>query len=141
VSVCPGSYAGLSQRWLWDYCTMYICSPIGLPDVSQAGLVPESVSIGALLFSQCNVARRSFVQSGGSRYLSFDFSWCLFSAKCGSSISARYLICGAHAVCLCTLVAILDPPLLYILTFFIGTGVCTHVLSLCGQVFYHLSLP
>jgi hypothetical protein len=33
---------------------------------------------------------------------------CGFSAKCGSSISARFLIYGAHAVCVLPLVAILD---------------------------------
>jgi hypothetical protein len=33
-----------------------------------------------------------------------------FSVKCGSSISAKFLICGAHAVCFCPLVAMLDPP-------------------------------
>jgi hypothetical protein len=33
-----------------------------------------------------------------------------FSAKGGSSISARFLIYGAHAVCLLPLVTILDPP-------------------------------
>jgi hypothetical protein len=33
-----------------------------------------------------------------------------FSAKCGSSVSARFLIYGAHVVCFCTLVTILDTP-------------------------------
>jgi hypothetical protein len=32
-----------------------------------------------------------------------------FSAKCGSSISARFLIYGVHAVSFFPLVAILDP--------------------------------
>jgi hypothetical protein len=31
-----------------------------------------------------------------------------FSAKCGSSISAKFLIYAAHAVCFCILVTILD---------------------------------
>jgi hypothetical protein len=43
-----------------------ICSSVGLLDVSQAGLDLASGSVGALLFSQCNVLRRSFVQAGGS---------------------------------------------------------------------------
>jgi hypothetical protein len=34
-----------------------------------------------------------------------------FSAKCGSSVSARFLIYGSHAVCFLPPVAILDPPL------------------------------
>jgi hypothetical protein len=33
-----------------------LCSPVGLPNVSQAGLEPVSVSVGGLLFSQCNMA-------------------------------------------------------------------------------------
>jgi hypothetical protein len=32
-----------------------------------------------------------------------------FPAKCGSSISAKFLIYRAHAVCFCILVSILDP--------------------------------
>jgi hypothetical protein len=51
-------------------------SPIGLPDVSQASLERASGGMGALLFSQCNVAWRSFVQAGGSGCQSFDSSWC-----------------------------------------------------------------
>jgi hypothetical protein len=79
--------------------------------VSQAGLELVSGSIGALLFSQCNVAWRSFVQSGvrgvGVLLLLCGF----FSAKCASSISARFLIYGAHTVCFLLLVVILAPPL------------------------------
>jgi hypothetical protein len=63
-SVCPGEYAGLSQGWLWEYCMTLICSPVGLLDVSQAGLEPASGDTGALLFSQCKVVWRSFVQAG-----------------------------------------------------------------------------
>jgi hypothetical protein len=37
-------------------------------------------------------------------------SWWFFCAKCGSSISARFLIYGAHAICFLPLVSILDPP-------------------------------
>jgi hypothetical protein len=61
--------------------------------------------MGALLFSHCNVVWRSFVQAGGS---GSRCSWCFFSAKCGFSISAKFLICGAHAVCFFPLVAISD---------------------------------
>jgi hypothetical protein len=39
-------------------------SPVGLPNVSQAGLEPLSGGLEALLFSQCNVAWRSFPQVG-----------------------------------------------------------------------------
>jgi hypothetical protein len=86
-----------------------ICSPVGLLDVSQVGLELVSGGMGALLFSQCNVAWRSFVWVGGSGCWSFDSSWCFICGKCGSSVSARFLIYRAH-ICFCTLVAILDPP-------------------------------
>jgi hypothetical protein len=46
--------------------------------ISQAGLEPASGGAGSLLFSQCNVLRRSFVQAGGSGCRSFDSSWCFF---------------------------------------------------------------
>jgi hypothetical protein len=84
-SVCPGSYAGLSQGWLWEYHITLICSPFGLLDVSQADLEPASGGSGALLFFQCNMAWRSFVQAWGSGCQCFDSSWC-FSAKCGSKV-------------------------------------------------------
>jgi hypothetical protein len=41
-----------------------------------------------------------------------------FSAKCGSSVSAKFLIYGAHAVCFLPLVAILDSPHILILFVF-----------------------
>jgi hypothetical protein len=34
----------------------------------------------------------------------------VFLPSCGSSVSAKFLIYAAHAVCSCTLVTILDPP-------------------------------
>jgi hypothetical protein len=68
-----------------------------------------SGSVQALLFFQCNVAWRSFVWAAHSGCHSFDSSSCFFSAKCGSSISAKFLIYGAHVVCFCPLAAILDP--------------------------------
>jgi hypothetical protein len=76
---------------------------------SQAGLEPAFGGEGALLLSQCKVAWRSFVQAGGLGCWSFASSWWFFSAKCGSSISAKFLICRAHSVCFLPLVAILDP--------------------------------
>jgi hypothetical protein len=48
--------------------------------VCASKVVLESVSgsAGALLFSQCNVARRNFVWARGSRCLSFASSWWFF---------------------------------------------------------------
>jgi hypothetical protein len=42
----------------------------------------------------------------------FCFFWWFFFYKCDSSISARFLIYGAHAVCFFPLVTILDPSVL-----------------------------
>jgi hypothetical protein len=53
------------------------------------------LGLGALLFSQCNLVWRSFPQAVGSGCQSFNSSWCFISAKCGSSISAIFLIYGA----------------------------------------------
>jgi hypothetical protein len=105
-SVCPGDYAGLSQGWLWEYC---MTPGAHLLDVYQADLELTSGCTGALLFSQCNVVW-SFIWARCSGCQSFN-SLCFISAKCGSSISARFLIYGAHAVCFCLLVTILDPSL------------------------------
>jgi hypothetical protein len=85
------------------------CAPVGLPDVSREDLELVSGGMGILLFSQCNVTWRRFVLAESSGCSSFDSSWCFISAKCGSSVSARFLIYGAQAVCFCTLVTILDP--------------------------------
>jgi hypothetical protein len=65
------------------------------------------VAAGALLFSWCNVVWRSFLQARGTGCQSFYSPWCFISIKCGSSISARFLIHGAHAVCFCILFATL----------------------------------
>jgi hypothetical protein len=116
VFVLQGGGISLSRRLCWfipqvgggilcDAC----CSLAGLLNVSQAGLELVSGGIGALLFSQCNMAWRSFVQAKVSGCWSFDSFWCFISTKCGTSFSARFLIYGAHVVCFCTLVASLDP--------------------------------
>jgi hypothetical protein len=54
------------------------------------------------------VAWRSFLWARGSGCRSFDSPWCCISSKCGSSISERFLIRGAHTVCFCLLVTVLD---------------------------------
>jgi hypothetical protein len=79
-----------------------------LLNVFQAGLEPMAGSTTAFLFSQCNVLWRSFPQSRGSGCWSFDSPCCFISPKCYSSISARCWSHGAHTVCFCTLVTILD---------------------------------
>jgi hypothetical protein len=42
------------------------CIPVCLPNVSQAGLDPESGGAADLLYSQCNVAWRNFPWARGS---------------------------------------------------------------------------
>jgi hypothetical protein len=57
----------------------------------------------------CNMAwSLPVLQSMGSGCWSFDSPWCFISTKHSSSISARFFIHGAHTVCFCTPVAILD---------------------------------
>jgi hypothetical protein len=77
--------------------------------ISQADLDPVSGGAGALLVSQCNVAWRSFLQAGGWGFWSFASSWWFLSAKCGSSVSARFLIYRSYTFCFLPLVAIFDP--------------------------------
>jgi hypothetical protein len=94
-SICPGSYAGLSQGWLWEYCVLLICSPV-LLDVSQAGLDLSSGGMGALLFSWCYHGMEKLCTGWGSGCLSPDSSWCFFSAKCGSSTCFLLLHSSCH---------------------------------------------
>jgi hypothetical protein len=55
----------------------------------------------ACLLFQCIVAWRSLPQARGSGCQSFSSPWCFASAKNVSSISARSLINGGHAACVC----------------------------------------
>jgi hypothetical protein len=50
------------------------------------------------------------VRAGGSRLLGFFLLLMVFPARCVSSVSARFLLYRAHAICFVTLVAILEPP-------------------------------
>jgi hypothetical protein len=111
-SVCPGGCAGLSQGWLGEFDMFGHL--FGLPNVWQAGLEPVVAALTAHLFSQCNVAWRSFPQDRGSGCQSFDSYWCFISTKCDSSISARFWSHRAHAVCFHTQVAILDQKLKFL---------------------------
>jgi hypothetical protein len=63
---------------LWEYCLLLICSPVGLPNVSQAGLELVFGGTGALLFYLCNMVWRNSVWDGGSGCRSPDSSWCFF---------------------------------------------------------------
>jgi hypothetical protein len=94
-----GGYVGLSQGWLWEY-HMSLGVHLLAARCPQAGLEVASGGAVSLLFSQCNVSWRSFPQARGLGCQSFDSSWCFFSVKCGSCISARFLIYGAHPLLL-----------------------------------------
>jgi hypothetical protein len=111
-------FAGLGQSvqgamlvYLRGGCGSRVCCLFAhlLVCISQAGLEPASDGMGALLVSQCNVVWRSFVQAGGLGCRGFGSSWWFFSAKGGSSISARFLIFRAHTICFFPLATILDP--------------------------------
>jgi NADH:ubiquinone oxidoreductase subunit 4 (subunit M) len=47
------------------------------------------------------------------KVLKFLFFLLLFSGKCGSNVSAKFLIYRAHAACFCILVAAFDVAVLY----------------------------
>jgi hypothetical protein len=85
--------------------------PVGLVGGNPASqwLGGGGVGVVAHLFFQCIVVWRSLLQARGSGCQSFSSPLCFTSAKGVSSISARSLIHGAHAVCICVPVAILDP--------------------------------
>jgi hypothetical protein len=100
-----GSYAGLSQGWLWGYHVSLICSPVGLhlPCRLGAGIwwcrSPSGFSI------YCGMG--SYVWAGGLGVLEFCLM-VVFPARCVCSISARFLLYRAHAICFLPLVTILD---------------------------------
>jgi hypothetical protein len=114
-SVCSGRVCWLIPGMAGGIPCDAWCSPVGLPNVSQAGLKPASSGAAALLFSQYNVVWRSFLWARGSGCQSFDSSWCFISAKCGSNVSEKFWSLRAHTVCFCALIAILD--LLSVLSF------------------------
>jgi hypothetical protein len=68
--------------------------------VSQAGLEWTFGSVGALMFSQCNVAWRSH---GGSGCQIFYSSWCFFFCQVWLQHLRKFFIYGAHSVCFCPL--------------------------------------
>jgi hypothetical protein len=74
------------------------------PDGSAYG---GGVGVAACLFFQCFVVWRIFPWARGSGCQSFSSPLCFASATHVSSVSARSLIHGAHAVCVCALAAIL----------------------------------
>jgi hypothetical protein len=95
-SVCPVGYAGLSQGWLGQYHIMLGAHLFGLPNVSQAGLKLASGGGRCPPVFSVNVLWRIFLWARGSGCQSFDSLCCFISTKCDSSISARFLIHGAH---------------------------------------------
>jgi hypothetical protein len=111
VSICPWGYTGLSKRWLGGYCVMLGFHLFHLLNVSKQAWREWLEAVAAHLCSRCTMEWRSFSRARCSRCQSFDSLLCFMSAKSSSIISARFLIHGAHTVCFCTQVAILDPNL------------------------------
>jgi hypothetical protein len=97
----PGVAGGNTTWFLVLNCLVCLKSP-------QQVWSWHLAAVWALLFSQCNVVWRSFLWARGPGCRSFDSPWCFIFSKCVSSISARFLIHGAHAVCFCSLVSILS---------------------------------
>jgi hypothetical protein len=73
----PRGLCCLSQEYLGECHVTLGTQLFGLPNVSQAGLEPASGSVAALLFSQCNVAWRTYPWARGSGCQSFDSPCCL----------------------------------------------------------------
>jgi hypothetical protein len=96
------------QVWLQQESILF-----GLLKVSHARLelAASSMGVAACLFFQCIMAWRSLPWARGSGCQSFSSPLCFTSAKHVSSISARSLIHGAHAVCVYVPVTILDSPI------------------------------
>jgi hypothetical protein len=112
-SFCPGRLCWFIPGVAKGYPMMLGAHLFGLPKVSQAHL--ELVAGGCMevathLFSQCVMAWRRLPQARGSECQSFNSPWCFTSTKYGSSVSPRSLIHGAHSVCVCDPVTILDLP-------------------------------
>jgi hypothetical protein len=113
VSVCPGSYAGLSQGWLWEYhmtlgAHLLVCwmSPKQVWSLRLAVQEPSCfLSVmwhGEALYGLEVQGVEVLILLGAS-----------FLPSVAPSVSARFLIYGAHAVCFCLLLhssPILDPP-------------------------------
>jgi hypothetical protein len=57
-----------------------------------------------------------------------------FFLLCGSSVSAKFLIYGAHAICFCILVAILDPLFKHTFNQFFCCLMILHGKSLIEQI-------
>jgi hypothetical protein len=110
-SICPGLLCWFVPGVAEEYCVMLGSHLFGLPKVSQACLElatcsSGSVGVAAHMFSQCIMMWRRLPWARGSGCQSFnsDFnSWCFTSAKCSSSISARFTdSLSSHYLCLCT---------------------------------------
>jgi hypothetical protein len=108
--VCPGGYAGLSQGCLWEYHMMLgahllVCRMSPKQVWSKSLVVWESSYFLSVMW--CGEALyRLGVQGVEVLILLGAF----FLSSVAPSVSARFLIYRAHAICFCTLVTILDPP-------------------------------
>jgi hypothetical protein len=97
------AYASLSQGWLWGVArAAWSASPKQIWNQQLAAQEPSWFL--SLMWQGFNV------RASGSRCQCFASPWWFFSAKCGSSVSARVLIYGSHSVCFLPLVTILDFP-------------------------------
>jgi hypothetical protein len=103
-SVCPGSYADLSQGWLGMPHAAYLltCWSVSLKQVWSWHLAAWETSC----FFSVTSHGEALWGLGAQGVIVFLILSGYFSAKHGSSISERFFIYGAHAVCFLLLVAI-----------------------------------
>jgi hypothetical protein len=106
-SVCPGDYAGLSQGWLWEYWMLLICSPVGLDLPNQVWSQHLAVWEPSWFLS-VRWYTEAFCRLGVQVVRVLLILGVFFPSKCGSSVSARFLIYRSHATCFLPLITILD---------------------------------
>jgi hypothetical protein len=93
------SVQGAMLVYTWGSCVNTMCHLFAylLVCVSQAGLDPVSGSTGFLLFSQCNMAWRSFVWVGGSGVRVLLLLCDCFFCQMWLQHLSKFLIYGAHS--------------------------------------------
>jgi hypothetical protein len=92
-------HGSCGPTWSWAWCGSRSGEPSGL---EQWLCRPMGWGLG------CSFSRRWCGESRGSECQSFGSPLCFTSAECVSSVSARSLIHGAHAVCNCIPVTIFE---------------------------------
>jgi hypothetical protein len=106
-SVCPGGYADLAQRRLWEYCVL-VSLPCGprLPKLSRCWRLAVALELEPSWFP-FNVKWRCYAWAGGVEESKFCFFWVVFPVRCISSVSPRVYF-RRHTFCFLPLATILE---------------------------------